>query len=100
MLRLSALLARNDPVPFVLRLARAYSPQAWSVLDNWGIGKIPQHLQREREFVNIYRGNDLARELSDEQFAHVVAYMRKAFELAMSAYELVDEEPGEGEEEA
>ncbi|MBT8131740.1 MAG: helix-turn-helix domain-containing protein, partial [Gammaproteobacteria bacterium] len=59
-LRLASLVARNDPVPFVIRMVRSYNPEAWGVLQNWGIGRLPLQLERERQFINIYRGHDKA----------------------------------------
>lgn len=35
-LRLAALLARNDPIPFILRYSRNYSPETWKLLNDWG----------------------------------------------------------------
>ena len=82
-LRLAALVARNDPVPFVIRMLRSYNPEAWEVLQNWGIGRLPLQLERERQFINVYRGNDVARQLSDPQFQRVLEFTRGAFELAL-----------------
>lgn len=82
-LRLSSLVARHDPLPFVIRLMRTYNPEAWEVLHQWGIGRLPLQLEREREFINIYRGNDAARGLSDESFARVLEFTRAAFEMAI-----------------
>ena len=82
-LRLSALLARNDPIPFILKYSRTYSPETWKLLHDWGAGRLPLQYQREREFINIYRSQDRARELSDEGFAHVLAFTREAFNTAL-----------------
>lgn len=82
-LRLSALLARNDPIPFVAQMARSYNPAVWKVLEGWGLGRIPLQLERERRFLNVFRGHDAARALSDEGFERVLAYTRTAFELAL-----------------
>lgn len=82
-LRLSALLARNDPIPFILKYSRTYSPETWKLLHDWGAGRLPLQYQREREFINIYRSQDQARELSDEGFAHVLAFTREAFNTAL-----------------
>jgi len=82
-LRLAAIVARNDPVPTVLRLTRTYNPAVAKLLDDWGMGRLPLQLERERAFVNILRGNDEARDLDDEAFERVLAFTRKAFELAM-----------------
>jgi transcriptional regulator with XRE-family HTH domain len=82
-LRLSALLARNDPVPFVARLARDTNPALWKLLEDWGIGRIPLQLERERRFLNVFRGHDAARRLSDEGFEKVLELTRSAFEMAL-----------------
>lgn len=82
-LRLSALLARNDPVTFVARLTRTYNPALWRLLESWGIGRIPLHLERERRFLNMYRARDRARELSDAEFEHVLRFTQAAFEMAL-----------------
>jgi transcriptional regulator with XRE-family HTH domain len=82
-LRLSALLARNDPIPFVAQMARSYNPALWRVLEDWGIGRIPLQIERERRFLNVFRGHDAARALSDEGFERVLRFSRAAFELAL-----------------
>lgn len=82
-LRLAAVLARHDPVPFVSRLVRSYNPVLWQLLEDWGVGRLPLQLEREREFVNILRGHDAVRALSDEDFARVLAFTREAFETAL-----------------
>jgi len=82
-LRLSAILARHDPIPFIARFTRTYSPEVWSVLEGWGVGRLPLHFEREREFINIYRRHDAARKLSDEGFARVLDFTRAAFEMSL-----------------
>jgi transcriptional regulator with XRE-family HTH domain len=83
-LRLAAVLGRNDPISFVMRFTRSYSPDTWHVLENLGIGRFAVQAGREREFANIYRGSDAARRLSDEEFAAVLGFVRAAFELALT----------------
>lgn len=83
-LRLSALLARHDPVPFIIKFTRSYNPEVWAVLEDWGVGRLPLHLGREREFVNILRGNDDARKLSDAGFQRVLEFTRSAFETGLA----------------
>jgi len=90
-LRLSALLARNDPVPFVAKLARSYNPALWKALEDWGLGRIPLQLERERRFLNVFRGHDAARRLSDAGFERVLRFTQTAFELALG---FVAEEEG------
>ena len=82
-LRLSALLARHDPLPFIIKFTRTYNPEVWAVLEDWGLGRIPLQLEREREFINIYRSNDAARKLSDAGFQRVLGFTRSAFETAL-----------------
>lgn len=82
-LRLAALLARNDPIPFILKYTRTYSPETWRILNDWGVGKLPLHYERERQFINIYRSQDKARELSDEGFNRVLEFTKQAFNLSL-----------------
>jgi transcriptional regulator with XRE-family HTH domain len=82
-LRLAALLARNDPIPFILKYSRTYSPETWRILTDWGVGKLPLHYERERQFINIYRSQDKARQLSDEGFNRVLEFTKQAFNLSL-----------------
>jgi len=82
-LRLAALIARNDPIPFILRTTRNYNPEVWKILDDWGIGKLPLQFEREREFLNIFRSHDDARNLSDEGFRRVLEFTRQSFEMSL-----------------
>jgi hypothetical protein len=38
---------------------------------------------RERELANLYRGNDAARKLSDEDFTDVLGFTKTAFDMAV-----------------
>jgi transcriptional regulator with XRE-family HTH domain len=82
-LRLAAVLARNDPIPFVLHLTNTYSPAIGRTLKALGIGRLVEHARREHDFVNIYRARDAARHLSDAEFARVLAFVQAAFDLAL-----------------
>jgi transcriptional regulator with XRE-family HTH domain len=82
-LRLAALLARHDPIPFIIRFTRTYNPEIWSILEDWGIGRLPVQYEREREFINIFRRQDDARLLSDDGFARVLDFTRAAFDMAL-----------------
>ena len=82
-LRLASLLARNDPVPFIIKFTRTYNPELWQILNDWGLGRIPLQYERERKFINIYRRHDAARALSDEGFEKVLAFTNNAFEMAL-----------------
>jgi transcriptional regulator with XRE-family HTH domain len=83
-LRLASVLGRNDPISFVMRFTRSYNPDVWHTLENLGIGRFAVQAGREREFANIYRGSNLARRLTDDEFAAVLAFVRAAFELALT----------------
>ena len=83
-LRLASVLGRNDPISFVMRFTRSYNPDVWRTLENLGIGRFAVQAGREREFANIYRGSDLARRLDDDEFAALLAFVRAAFDLALT----------------
>ncbi len=85
-LRLAAVLGRNDPVPFVMRFTRTWNPQVWHTLESLGIGRLAVQAGREREFANIYRASDDARTLDDAAFAAVLAFTQSAFDLAMTLH--------------
>ena len=82
-LRLAAVLSRHDPIPVVLKFTRSYNPELWKVLQDWGLGRISLNFEREREFINIYRRHDAARQLSDQGFARVLEFTRSAFDMAL-----------------
>ncbi len=82
-LRLAAVLARRDPIPFVIRFTRTYRPELWQLLDDWGVGRVPLQIERERHFINMFRSHDEARRLSDEGFDKVLKFTRSAFEAAL-----------------
>lgn len=83
-LRLASVLARNDPIPFVMKLTRTNNPALWKVLEDLGVGRLVLQSSREREFAHIYSANDGARRLSDEDFAAVLDFTRSAFDTAMA----------------
>ena len=82
-LRLAAVLARNDPIPFVLNLTNTYSPAIGRTLKALGIGRLVEHARREHDFINVYRSRDAARRLSDAEFSRVLAFVAAAFDLAL-----------------
>ena len=81
--RLTSLLARHDPIPFVVNVIRGYNPQLWTVMEDWGFGQLPTMLERDRQWINIYRSRDEARQLSEPEFDKVVDFARSAFEMAL-----------------
>ena len=86
-LRLASVLGRNDPIPFVMRFTRSYNPDTWQTLERLGIGRLAVQAGREREFANIYRASDAARRLDDEEFTAVLAFVRAAFDLALTFHD-------------
>jgi hypothetical protein len=82
-LRLAAVLGRNDPVGFILQMTRSYNPKTWKTLEALGVGKLLMQAGREREFANIYRSHDAARSLSDQDFAAALGFANAAFEAAL-----------------
>ncbi len=83
-LRLAAVLGRNDPIGFIMKFTRSTNPDLWRSLEGLGVGKLLIQSAREREFANIYRGNDEARKMSDTEFAEVLTFTRAAFEMGMA----------------
>ncbi|UZE94911.1 helix-turn-helix domain-containing protein [Alkalimarinus alittae] len=82
-LRLSALLARNDPIPFIIKYTRTYNPEIWRILSDWGLGRLPLQYERERQFINIFRAHDEARKLSDDGYKKVLDFTQKAFDMSL-----------------
>lgn len=82
-LRLASLLARNDPIAFVMNLTRFYNPGLWKLLEQLGIGKLALNVGREREFINIFRANDSVRQLKDDEFKVVLKFTQSAFDSAV-----------------
>ena len=90
--RLTSLLARHDPIPFVVNVIRGYNPQLWTVMEDWGFGQLPTMLERDRQWVNIYRSRDEARQLSEAEHEKVIDFARSAFEMALEFAKMEKEE--------
>jgi transcriptional regulator with XRE-family HTH domain len=88
-LRLASVLGRRDPLPVLMALTRHYNPKLWQLLEDFGLGRLVIQGVRERELANIYRANDAARQLSDAQFAQVLAFTKQAFDSALGLVESV-----------
>jgi len=82
-LRLAGVLGRNDPIPVAMKLTRTYNPKLWATLESLGVGRLAVQAGREREFANIYRASDAARQLSDDEFAAALKFVRASFESAL-----------------
>ena len=83
-LRLAGVLGRNDPIPVMMKLTRSYNPRLWETLEALGLGRLAVQAGREREFANIYRASDAARQLSDAEFAAALRFVRASFEAALA----------------
>lgn len=83
-LRSASLLARHDPVPFLIKFLRTYNPQLEQVLEQWGVMALPRQYERERRFVNLYRQHDVLRTLSDEEHERFISYIDGAAQLVLN----------------
>ena len=83
MLRSVSLLARHDPIPFLIKFMRTYNPALEEKLEKWGALTLPKHYERERRFVNIYRQHDALRELTDDEHQRFIQYMDSSLELVL-----------------
>ncbi|MDX1804998.1 MAG: XRE family transcriptional regulator [Alcanivorax sp.] len=92
-LRLTSLVARNDPLPFLIHLVRGFNPQLWALLEDWGFGHLPTMVERDRQWLNLYRSQEQARRLSDNEFQHLLAFSREALSLALAFKEPQDTAP-------
>lgn len=92
-LRLAAILGKNDPVTFILQLTRSYNPRVWKALEALGFGRLLVQAGREREFANIYRSRNAARTLSDKDFAAALAFTAQAFDSALVFLARAGEKP-------
>jgi hypothetical protein len=84
MLRSAALLARHDPIPFLIKFMRTYNPALEDRLEQWGVLSLPKNFERERRFVNIYRQHDSLRGLTDEEHERFIEYMNSSTELVLN----------------
>jgi len=87
MLRAASLLARHDPIPFLLKFMRTYNPQLEKTLEQWGVMALPKQYERERRFANLYRQHDYLRSLSDEEHDRFIEYMRSSTNLVVEVME-------------
>lgn len=83
MLRSAALLARHDPIPFLIKFMRTYNPALESVLEQWGVMALPRQYERERRFVNLVRQHDVLRRMSDAEFDRFMDYMSSSSNLVL-----------------
>ena len=83
MLRSASLLARHDPIPFLIKFMRTYNPALENTLEQWGVMALPRQFERERRFVNLVRKHDVLRTLSDEEYERFIHYMDSSSNLVL-----------------
>ena len=83
MLRSAALLARHDPIPFLIKFMRTYNPALEKTLEQWGVLALPKQYERERRFVNLMRQHDVLRRLSDDEYDRYIHYMESSSNLVL-----------------
>jgi transcriptional regulator with XRE-family HTH domain len=86
-LRSASLLARHDPIPFVIKFMRTYNPQLEKALESWGMMALPKQYERERRFINIYRRHDVLRSFNDDEFQRFIDYMETSCNLVLDVME-------------
>ena len=82
-LRVAALIARHDPIPFILNFLRTYNPTLEKRLDYWGITALPKQYERERRFVNLVRQHDILRDMTDDEFDRFIGYQGSSINLML-----------------
>lgn len=87
MLRSASLLARHDPIPFLIKFMRTYNPDLEKTLEKWGVLALPKQYERERRFVNLYRQHDVLRSFSDEEYGRFIHYMESSSNLVLDVME-------------
>ena len=87
MLRATSLLARHDPIPFLIKFMRTYNPALEKTLEQLGVLALPQHYERERRFVNLYRQHDSLRQFSDDEYDRFIQYMESSCTLVLDVME-------------
>jgi transcriptional regulator with XRE-family HTH domain len=83
MLRSASLLARHDPIPFLIKFMRTYNPALEKTLEQLGVLALPKQYERERRFVNLYRQHDILRTLSDDEYERFIHYMESSSNLVL-----------------
>ncbi|TXS95675.1 helix-turn-helix domain-containing protein [Parahaliea maris] len=82
-LRSASLLARHDPIPFLLKFMRTYNPELEKTLESWGVMALPRQYERERRFINLYRKHDILRSFTDAEFQRYLEYMESSSNLVL-----------------
>ncbi len=86
-LRIAALVARHDPIPFILKFVRTYNPALERRLDDLGILQLPKQYERERRYVNLLRKHDRLRDMDDSEFELFIGLQEKAVDFSLHVLE-------------
>ena len=81
--RSASLIARHDPIPFLVKFMRTYNPALGETLEQWGIMALPVQFERERRWINLYRKHDTLRTFSDAEYERLVDYVDSATTLVL-----------------
>jgi transcriptional regulator with XRE-family HTH domain len=81
--RAASLIARHDPIPFLIKFMRTYNPTWGATLEQWGMMALPVQFERERRWINMYRQHDVLRDLDDDEFARLISYVNSATNLVL-----------------
>ncbi len=81
--RAASLIARHDPIPFLVKFMRTYNPALGDTLEQWGVMVLPVQFERERRWINLYRKHDELRALSDDEYDRLVQYVDAATTLVL-----------------
>ncbi|RLQ22871.1 hypothetical protein DWB85_05345 [Seongchinamella sediminis] len=87
MLRAASLLARHDPIPFLIKFMRTYNPSLEQTLEQLGVLALPKQYERERRFVNLYRQHDSLRQFNDDEYDRFIRYMESSCNLVLDVME-------------
>ena len=83
MFRSASLIARHDPIPFLIKFMRTYNPSLGNTLEQWGIMALPMQYERERRWINLYRQHDILRSLTDDEYDRLISYVDSATNLVL-----------------
>ena len=81
--RSASLVARHDPIPYLIRFMRTYNPALGATLEQWGIMALPLQYERERRWINLYRQHDILRGLDDDEYERLISYVDSATNLVL-----------------
>ena len=81
--RAASLIARHDPIPFLVKFMRTYNPALGDTLEQWGVMVLPVQFERERRWINLYRKHDSLRGFSDAEYDRLIDYVDSATQLVL-----------------